>query len=504
MRRLLPLFLFLLLAPSLFSQQQKQFATSIDVGDRLSSDNLADVRFHIENISDQDATNVFLDLFLGNESAATAFKTSDAATECSSLNIGQPRVGCRIPSLAAHASRDVTITTRYPGAGHYGLRFFTSPFEISRTATFYREYPVTTTADAGPGSFRQAILDTNAQCPSNIPCRIDFEISEPVPAEGWFTIAPASPLPIVLAPEIAIDGERQTTISGDSNPRGPEIFLDGRGVTSADGLFIKGAKATVRGLAIGGFPANGLLVVKSQMLVEHNDIGTDPTGTVAVPNGLRGIMGDGFEAEIRGNVLSHNKRSGIFLWHNANIHDNRIESNGASGIFLGGESAFDNSIVAGNVIANNHEFGVAAPRHNVVEVRANAISNNRLGGIDIGLDGRTLEVTDSFIGPVSAPHIDSARFDAASGDTIIEGPIPFAFSPHKIDIYLYANTALDADGFAEGQHFLGTPQLANGRFTLRVHEDLRGQFIDGNTVVTQSNELVSRATSEFGAPVRVD
>jgi len=501
MRRLLPLCL-LLLAPSLFAQQQLRFATSIDVGDRLTSDNLADVRFHIENISGEDATDVRLDLFLGNESAAAAYKTSDPATSCFPGNIGQPRVGCTIPLLAAHASRDVTITTRYPGPGHYGLRFFAPPLQISRTATFYREYPVTTTADGGPGSFRQAILDTNAQCLADIPCRIDFEITDPVPADGWFTIAPASPLPRILASEIAIDGDRQTAISGDTNPRGPEIFLDGRGVAVADGLFIQGAKATVRGLAIGGFPGNGLLVIKSQMLIEHNDIGTDPTGSVPVPNGLRGIMGDGYGAEIRDNVLSHNRRSGIFLWHNANIHDNRIESNGASGIFLGGESAFDNSIVAGNVIANNHEFGVAAPRHNVVEVRANSISNNRLGGIDVGLDGRTLDIRDSFIGPVIAPHIDSAHFDAASGDTIIEGPIPFAFSPRTI--YLYANTTLDPDGFAEGQHFLGTPQLANGRFTLRVHEDLRGQFIDGNTVVTHQDELTARATSEFGAPVRVE
>jgi hypothetical protein len=501
MHRLVPLFLSLalLFASSLFAQQP-QLSLSIDAGDRLSPAGLGDVRFQVENTSDQDATNVLLDMFLGNGAKAAAFAQSDPATVCAQQNIGQDRVGCRIPLLAAHAKSGVTITAHFE-PGHYGFRFFVNPKTVTSTTTFYREYPVTTPADGGPGSFRQAILDTNAECAA-IPCRIDFEISEPIPAAGWFTIALASPLPRVLAPEIAIDGERQTAITGDTNPRGPEIFLDGRGVHFADGLIVSGNNATIRGLAIGGFPANGLLVLHSVMLIEHNDIGTDPTGTVPVPNGLRGIMGDGFGAEIRENVLSHNIRSGIFLWHNANIHDNRIESNGASGIFLGGETVFDNSIVAGNVITGNHDFGIAAPRRNVVEVRANTIAHNDGGGIDIGLDGRTPETNDFLLGPVSAPHIDSARFDAATGDTIIEGPIPFAF--HQQTLYLYANTTLDPDGFAEGERFLGTPQFAAGRFTLRVHEDLRGLLIDGNTIVTANNDVIARGTSEFGRAVRVE
>ena len=501
MHRLLPLSLVLLFASSLFAQQQPQLSLSINPGDRLSPAGLGDVRFQVENISDQDATNVLLDMFLGNGAVATAFAPSDPATVCAQQNLGHDRVGCRIPLLAAHTKSDVIITAHFD-AGHYGFRFFVNPKTVTRDATFYREYPVTTSADGGPGSFRQAILDTNTEC-ATVPCRIDFEISEPIPAAGWFTIAPASPLPRVLAPEIVIDGERQTAVTGDTNPLGPEIFLDGRGVNIADGLIVSGTKATVRGLAIGGFPANGLLVLRSVMLIEHNDIGTDPTGTVPVPNGLRGIMGDGFGAEIRENVLSHNIRSGIFLWHNANIHDNRIESNGASGIFLGGQTVFDGSVVTGNIITGNGDFGIAAPRRNVVEVRANTIAHNDGGGIDVGLDGRTLETNDFLLGPVSAPHIDSARFDTATGDTIIEGPIPFAFSQQTL--YLYANTTLDADGFAEGERFLGTPQLAAGRFTFRVHEDLRGLFIDGNTVGTTVNsEVIARGTSEFGRAVRVE
>jgi hypothetical protein len=41
-------------------------------------------------------------------------------------------------------------------------------------------------------------------------------------------------------------------------------------------------------------------------------------------------------------------------------------------------------------------------------------------------------------------------------------------------VFERANTTLDTDGFAEGERFLGTPQFTGSRFTLRVHEDLRG------------------------------
>ena len=88
MRRLLPTFLFLLFAPSLLAQQQPQLSITIDVGDRLSSDSLADVRFNIENISDLGGTNVFLDMFLGNGSAVTAMTSSDPTTDCPTINIG--------------------------------------------------------------------------------------------------------------------------------------------------------------------------------------------------------------------------------------------------------------------------------------------------------------------------------------------------------------------------------------------------------------------------------
>ena len=61
---------------------------------------------------------------------------------------------------------------------------------------------VTTTADAGAGSLRQAIFDANATAAADI---IEFDIA----GAGLQTIAPLTPLPQLTQP-LTIDGTTQT------------------------------------------------------------------------------------------------------------------------------------------------------------------------------------------------------------------------------------------------------------------------------------------------------
>src|SRR5690242_4562474 len=100
---------------------------------------------------------------------------------------------------------------------------------------------VTTTADSGAGSLRQAILDADA-APAG-PLTIDFQIPTSDPnfvdddaalsggdaAPDVFVISPLSALPALNNPNagIAIDGGSQTAFTGDTNPFGPEVVLDG-------------------------------------------------------------------------------------------------------------------------------------------------------------------------------------------------------------------------------------------------------------------------------------
>ena len=109
-------------------------------------------------------------------------------------------------------------------------------------------FVVTTTADSGSGSLRQAILDSNAAVGG--PDVINFAIAGP----GVHTIAPASSLPAITNP-LLIDAFSQPGYTGT-----PLIAIDSSASGMADDLTITGSDVTVRGLANDGFAfGNGSL-----------------------------------------------------------------------------------------------------------------------------------------------------------------------------------------------------------------------------------------------------
>ncbi len=114
---------------------------------------------------------------------------------------------------------------------------------------------VTTTADAGPGSLRQAILDSNVATGGTN--TIDFAI----PGTGVRTIDTASALPESINP-LLIDGTTQPGYSGTAL-----IAVAGQGAGDADPLTV-GPDVTLRGLVVQGYAFPGgtgttILTVKS-------------------------------------------------------------------------------------------------------------------------------------------------------------------------------------------------------------------------------------------------
>ena len=342
---------------------------------------------------------------------------------------------------------------------------------------------VTNTHDSGPGSLRDAI----EQCGSSS-CTIGFRI----PGEGaWQTIHLQSPLP-PLPKASTIDGETQTKALGDTNPYGPEIELDGSALTDGNGLDMN--CGTVRGLAINGFPSNGLLLRGDCppyiALVERNYVGTDPTGTIARPN-VRGVWVDSTSSfglsyqywwTVRDNVISGNQYSGLFIGKGHVLVRNNIIGlnatvsaplgNGASGIAVMGGG--DGSDIGDNYIGFNRHAGVAiAAEAPNVRLYANSFQANFGLAIDRGLDGV------SSTADVPIPEIRSVRYE--DGVTIIEA-VSSAHGNWLSQVFFYANDEPDPSGYGEGQYFLGdVSKVMSGdpstNYTLRFRGDLRGKWV---------------------------
>jgi hypothetical protein len=379
----------------------------------------------------------------------------------------------------------------------------------------YQWYAVTTVADDGPGSLRDAIVQANAHCTPG-PCRIVFEIPPPVPAEGWFTIAPVEPLPAITADRVSIEGLRQTAFTGDTNPLGPEIAIDGH--LARRGLkIVSRCEAVVEGLALGNFDEDQGLWFgggagcpeayrPDRRAVASNYIGVDPTGTTPWPN-LRGLNADGALASVSKNVISHNRLSGIWMWSGAvRFEQNRIESNGASGIFVGPQAG--RTFILNNVIANHREMGVAVARSKArIEIRGNAMKDNGGLGIDWGLDGVSPADADDRVNPSNAPVLLSATYDGARNETFFTLSLNSTVLGTSVYrggfIEFFGNRTPDGDGEKPLWTVSANPET-NGTITVPVAGDLRGQWINATwTRVNDWDYLEEAATSELSNAIFV-
>ncbi len=240
------------------------------------------------------------------------------------------------------------------------MLFFTGAIEA---ATF----TVTTTADSGAGSLRQAIMDANATVA--VPDTIEFNIP---PTDGrhvyyredgqnglpgdnnvtvttesddanldnpdqlyplsWYRIRPMSPLPAITDP-IFIDGYSQPNSSMATGEVGEafngtlriELYGPDAG-SNNNGLFLDAGSdgSTIRGLAIQEFrgtdqaPSNGIFIASNNNRIEGNIIGSGVDGLTSSLNrhgiqitGASNTVG-GLSSETR-NIISGNSKAGVVI-----------------------------------------------------------------------------------------------------------------------------------------------------------------------------------------------
>ena len=355
--------------------------------------------------------------------------------------------------------------------------------EVFKTISFPREFVVTNTGDEGPGTLRDAIERMNHDCLEfGTPCRIAFHIDQPVPANGWYTIYPNTPLPGIISPDVEIDGATQTQFGGNTNLLGPEIMLDGSALGIGHGLVLTGRGfVSVTNLAIGGFPWNGIAVLRegfNRSTIADNYIGID-AGAQPRPNRSRGIMFNrpSSSFEVRNNRISSNVRAGVFLAgaFSVILYGNTISSNSA-GVFLGPDS--HEVTLDANYIVDNAQFGVAvAPETTAFRIADNSITRNGFIGIDHGLDGFSgYDGDDSVLSraKVPPPRLLSATYDPVADTTTITGLYPDARVQYgSWEIHLFRSFVNDG----QGETPFGRTTATNGMFTFTVSGDYRGQFI---------------------------
>lgn len=230
--------------------------------------------------------------------------------------------------------------------------------------------------DGSTGTLRWALNQSNNSSDLDT---INFDL----PGTGVKTIKVTSQLPSTNFP-VVIDGTTQNGYSGT-----PLVVLDGGGAPiGTSGLLLSGGGSTLKGLAINNFFAGAgvIISIMGGDTIQGNFIGTNAQGTAAAPNhegiaiefspGGSTIGGTGAG---QGNLISGNAVDGIGLGSSTNvIQGNRIGTdvtgtvaipNGGpgvlghpGGVILVGASA-DNTIGgtaagAGNLIAGNNSSGI--------------------------------------------------------------------------------------------------------------------------------------------------
>ncbi len=289
-------------------------------------------------------------------------------------------------------------------------------------------FKVIHTADSGPGSLRQAMIDAEAHIGSDL---IIFNIPASDPhydaTIGVWSIRPVAQLPVLYGQAIIIDGNSQALFIGrDTNPFGPEIEIDGSlSDYRNSGIRIQADGVEVLSLTINRFKeGSGISFDESNGgRVAGCYVGVDPTGMKAASNGYGISIYKSSHISIQPdhgipNIVSGNPVAGITItdssYHNevsGNIVGlNRTASDTIGNSYYGSyggvriSTRSDSNSVINNIIGGNKWDGVYLFSASDNLIADNCIGTDREwttkfpnlgGGIAIRSDAADLPLTRS-------------------------------------------------------------------------------------------------------------
>jgi titin len=337
-------------------------------------------------------------------------------------------------------------------------------------------YTVTSTADAGPGTLRRAILDANAH-PGTDSVRFNL------PGPGVNTIAITSALPTVTE-TVVINGKSQPGYAGT-----PLVRIDNASASQLDGPRIEAAQCELLGLELTRF-AVAVRLLGDANKVQGNLIGTNAAGDAGLGNSTGVRVESGAGNRIGGiapgapNVVSGNASVGVEVVGPATattVAGNRIGTDPAGGVArangvgvrVGGGSTANviggTTIAERNLISGNQQYGA---RLTGTDTAHNTVLGNYVGttadgasaltnGFGIRVDGGASQNT---IGGSSAGARNVISGNAAAG-VRIDGA---------------GTTGNDVAGNYVGTGPDGTSTLANGT-GVRVASGASANTIGGAT-----------------------
>jgi titin len=378
--------------------------------------------------------------------------------------------------------------------------------------------------DASHCSLREAITASSHAVGGAV---IAFDI----PGGGPHTIRPTSPLP-ALESDITLDGTTEPDFAGS-----PVIELDGSEVGQAHGLEIVLSNNTIRGLVINRFEWNGIQIHTDceNNLIEGNFIGTDVTGTLDLGNGVGVGIGDAQNNTVGGttpaarNLISGNIEGVTIAGENAtgnvvvgNYIGTDITGTAAvpndTGVLLlapgntvGGTAPGSGNLISGSTF-NGVNLGPPNATGNVVQ--GNYIGVDATGTSAVGNDiGVWVDnVAENLIGgtEAGARNVISGNregitlWEAGATDNIIQGNYIGTNAagdgaiPNEMGIPVYS------PGNTIGGTEAGAGNLISGNDTNGVNfygEHATGNTVQGNLIGTDATGTQALGNGEFGVAV---
>jgi uncharacterized repeat protein (TIGR01451 family) len=302
---------------------------------------------------------------------------------------------------------------------------------------------------------------------------------------------------------LAIDTKPVIVVESPGGPApGPSGLTDVAAIS--DAVEVGGPGSGVHNV-ISGNTGSGVVILTGTAHIHGNFIGTNASGTAALPNAngvtvsiganLNEIGGPGAG---EGNVISGNNGSGVDLESAFNnVFGNFIGTdaagtgavpNGGDGVRIVGLTAPDPAAPFGadsndiggtadgfaNVIRFNGAAGVAVTRETQSNsIRGNSISSNKALGIDLGADGMTPnDPADADGGPnalQNSPQLTGFTSDCGSTPIVCTTNVvgmlsstPTSSFPSMYSVDFYASALCDPSGFGEGGSFLGNVEVTTG------------------------------------------